>query len=347
MVRRDLKKLLAAAAAAVALLGAGSPADLRASLRTTAQAYLANVTSIATIVGRESTFDYLQRLGEDADQLDNRDVPEGYTREQWTALVREIATLDLSLARQLLSKSYQPMASIRGLGETFVRSSKDGTMQPVAVYVPSRYVPGRAAPLIVFLHGHPQSESQLLGPQYVHDLAERTGTIVVAPYGRGYYDFRDSATDVYDALDAAGKAFTIDARKRFLVGYSMGGFSVFEVAPIRPSAWSAVMCIAGALLGHDAHMVTSMLPNTPFYVLTGARDESIPTKYPTSTAVFLRVSGVPVSYYSQPDGIHRLVTLLPILTQAWNDMHNGIVRSPPPDLGGFSLPSAPMGMTKP
>ena len=68
----------------------------------------------------------------------------------------------------------------------------------------------------MFLHGHPQSESSLIAPGFIDELAERSNTIVVAPYGRGYYDFHGSESDVYDALDAATNAFTIDPRKRYL-----------------------------------------------------------------------------------------------------------------------------------
>ena len=240
------------------------------------------------------------------------------------------------------------MASVRGLGEVFVRSSQDRTMQPVAVYVPSGYAPGNPTPLIVLLHGHPQSETQLLAPPYIAQLAEATESIVVAPWGRGYYDFRGSAADVYDALDAATRAFNIDPRKRFLAGYSMGGFSVFEVAPLHPDDWSAVVSIAGALLGSDSGRILALMPRTPFYVLTGSADDSIPTQYPTATAIFLHNAGLDVSFYSQPGGKHRLVTLLPILTQAWNDMLHEIVRAPPAAVGKISLPSAiPMSMLKP
>ena len=115
--------------------------------------------------------------------------------------------LDVSLAVRLMHRSYQPMAAIRGLGETLLRSTKDGTMQPVAVYVPASYSPQRPAPLVIFLDGHRQAESHLLAPPYVQDLAERTGTIVVAPYGRGAFDFAGSESDVYDAFGAANAAF--------------------------------------------------------------------------------------------------------------------------------------------
>jgi len=334
--------------AALTLLLGSSADDLRVSLRNTAASYLANIAKIGTIAGRDTTFDYYERLNDDADLLADPNVPQGYTAEQWSEVVHRVASLDLSLATQLLQGSYESMASVRGVGETLVRSSNDATMQPVAVYVPSTYAPGRPTPLIVLLHGHPQSETELLAPPYIARLAEQTGTIVVAPWGRGYYDFRGSIADVYDALHAAERAFSIDPRRRFLAGYSMGGFSVFEVAPAHPNEWSAVMCIAGALLGSDARRVVALMRTKPFYVLTGNADDSIPTQYPTVTAAFLQSAGMDVSFYSQPGGIHRLVTLLPILTLAWNDMLHQIVRSPPPALENVTLPSSiPMNALKP
>jgi predicted esterase len=338
---------VAAAAAAVALL-AVAPAQptLREQLRATQRDYYDHLVALVPIVGRYSVTDYMQRLVDDGDALDApNDVPAGFTPEQWRDYVQRKATLDMSLAHQVLSQRYQPIQSVRGLGEALVRSSLDGTMQPVALYVPPSYSPSHPAPLVIFLHGHPQAETSLMSPFYIAQLADTTGSIIAAPYGRGYYDFRGSIADVYDTVTALGKAFSIDTRKRFLAGYSMGGFSVFEVAPVHPDVWSGIMCISGALLGHDAHQVTAMLSRTPFYVLTGSDDDNIPTQYPTATAIFLQGSGLPVSFYSQPHGTHRIVTLLPIFTQAWTDMHRGIVRSPPPALGGMTLPASQPSMS--
>jgi predicted esterase len=335
---------LAAWAAALALLGVSS-SDLDSALRTAAASYYAKVAQVAPVTGRDTTMDYYQRLLDDAD-LVKAPVPDGYTPAVWQYSVNAISRLDISLATQLMEQSYRPLSSIRGLGETLIRASKDGTMQPVAVYVPTTYQPGQKAPLVVFLHGHPQSESSLIAPEFVDELAEKTGTIIVAPYGRGYYDFEGSESDVYDALASAERAFTIDPRKRYLAGYSMGGFSVFLVAPLHPNDWSAVMSIAGALLGSRAHLVTAMLPNTPFYILTGSRDDSIPTQYPTTTAVFLRNSGIPVTFYSDPNATHRLVTLRTILGQAWDDMEAGIVRTPWSLTATGPLLSAPPNLFK-
>jgi pimeloyl-ACP methyl ester carboxylesterase len=337
MVRRYLNGALLAAAATL-LTGSGQ-IDLQAQLRETAASYLAGIAAVAPITGRDTAFDYYERLRDDADLLDDRTAGRGYTTAQWLEMVRRFGMLDLSLATQLLERRYVSMGDVRGWGETMVRSSRDGTMQPVAIYVPPAYAPGRPVSLIVFLHGRLQPETHLLAPFYMAQLANATSTIVVAPWGRGYYDFRGAESDVYDALDAATTAFSVHPRKRYLAGYSMGAFSVFEIAPIHPDRWSAVMCIAGALWGEDARRLVGKMRTSRFYVLTGSADDDVPTQWPTSTANYLASTGIDVSYYSQREGTHRVVTLLPILTLAWNDMLHDVVRSPPPTFGLAQLPS--------
>ncbi len=308
---------------AVLLLAAatGSTAD---TLRGVAAVYYASAAQIASLTGRDTTMDYYQRLLDDADQ----------------GVTGAAAQLDLSLATQLLRRSFTPISAIRGLAETFVRSSTDGTMQPVAVYVPLNYSPARPAPLVVFLHGRLQPESHLIAPDFVVDLAERTNTIVVAPYGRGYYDFRGAENDVYDALNAAIKAFNVDPHRRYLAGYSMGGFSLFRIAPMHPADWSALMTIAGSILASGAAGVVGKMQHARFYVVTGARDGIVPTSYPTGTAIFLRDSGLAVTFYSEPDGTHALASLRSSFSSAWTDMERGVVRLPVGLSGAADLPSA-------
>jgi predicted esterase len=324
------------AAVIIGLIGAVSE-NLGNELRAAAARYYRSAGDIAVVAGPDTTMDYYDRLVADIASL-STPPPPGYPPEAWQRTLRAGSQLDLSLAMQLLDRSYQPMAAIRGLGETLVRSSKDQTLQPVAVYVPRGYAPGVPASLIVFLHGNQQAESHLLAPQYIADLAERSGTIVVAPYGRGAYDFRGAESDVYDAFDAANRSFTIDAHSRYLAGYSMGGFSVFRLAPLHSEDWSAVMSIAGSLLSSRASLLAAMPANVRYYVLTGALDDNVPTRWPTATAIFLRDTGRPVSFYSESDGVHALYTLAPILERAWSDMEHGVVHSPVGLTGAPNLP---------
>ncbi|MGA8475390.1 MAG: alpha/beta hydrolase-fold protein [Candidatus Cybelea sp.] len=325
--------------AVVAFCTGVASGSLDVNLRSVAASYYADAAKIEILTGRDSTMDYYQRLLDDAD-LAQLPAPNNYSIQTWRRLIQAEARLDLSLATQLLHDSFAPLASLHGLAEAFVRSSKDGTMQPVALYVPSTYTPEKPAPLVVFLHGRLQPESHLIAPEFIESLAESTGTIIVAPYGRGYYDYRGSESDVYDALDAATRAFKVDERKRYLVGYSMGGFSLFRIAPIHPERWSAVMCVSGSLLASRAAAVATTMRSTRFYVLTGARDDNVPTAFPTATAIFLRDAGFSVSFYSQPDGTHAMYSLRTILARAWTDMESGVVRLPIGLSGGGNLPDA-------
>ena len=80
------------------------------------------------------------------------------------------------------------------------------------------------------------------------------------------------------------------------------------------------------------------MPNARFYVLTGAKDDVVSTRYPTATAIYLRDAGMAVTFYSQRDGTHELYTLRSIVAQAWNDMENGVVRLPVGLTGSGDLP---------
>ena len=325
--------------AAAAYLAGASTQTIESRLRSAADAYYANVAQVARVTNRDSTMDYYWRLRNDADAW--ADSNSAYHRSDETRnIFMAISELDLSLATQLMRRAYRPMGEIRGLGETLVRSSKDGTMQPVAVYVPASYSAANPANLVVFMHGSDQAESHLIAWPILTQLAERTNTIVLAPYGRGYYDFNGSESDIYDALDAGLANFTIAPKHRYLAGYSMGGFSIFSVAPMRAGEWSAVLCVAGALVQHKAATVTATMGNIRFYIVTGAQDHVVPTLWPTVTATYLRDAGLRVSFYSQPDGTHDLRTLHAALPLAWEDMERGVLRMPWLLPGSVSLPVA-------
>jgi len=288
--------------------------------------YMTDIAAMETLTGRDVAYDYVDRLTNDIAALSS--APSSSPKADYAA---RVATLDDAVVRQYLSRTPQPIASIRGLGETLVRSSADGTLQPLAVYVPASYDPTHPAPFVLFLHGSGGSESGILAQPGLTQLADSTGSIVIAPYGRGYSDFRGNATpDIYDALAVAKSAFALDPRRRYLAGYSMGGFSIFRVGSLHPNEWDGLMCISGGLNGFvDADLALRQMHNLPLYVLTGKNDPVVPTTYTTQSAAYMRTYGMSVSYYQQPDGTHEIVSLLPILARAWADMHRGIVRETP------------------
>ena len=313
------------------------------------QRYEAARAKVEAELGTDVAADVHRRLFDDL-ELQQTPPPERYSAADWAETVAAVTKLDIEAVDQLVSGTPAPLRAAPGLHELLVPSRVDGTWQLVAVYVPPSAKPQRA-PLAVVLHGNPQTESELLGQPYLRRLADRTGTIVIAPYGRGIYDYAEpAATDVYDLLGAVQVAFAADHGRTYLAGYSMGGFSVFKIGPRGGYRWAGVMCISGAILNSGVRPVSIAWHDMRLYVVTGAHDASIPTKYGEQTAGYLAGLGLPVSFYEEGTGTHALRTLTPSLQRAWDDMHAGVTRpeSVPVARSGFSLPAgAPAAALKP
>lgn len=312
-------------ALALAALVSHAPTDAVARVESAVRLFQSSRALIEREIGKDQAIDIGYRLVQDQNSL-QLPVPRAYAEDWNEALNAEIgldvqAVADLAAGRRRAFDTKAP-----GVYETFVVSSVDGTWLPVAVYVP-RGVNQLRPPLALMLHGNPQSETNLLGQPYFRRLADRTGTILVAPWARGTFYYQGVAqNDVYDVLHAAQQAFRPDEKRTFLVGYSMGGFSAFKIGTSYPK-WAAVMDVCGALQSDAFANVEFAWRATPVYVVTGKHDSVVPARYPRQTASVLASIGVPTSFYEEDSGEHMLRTLVPSLTAAWLDMHSGVVNS--------------------
>lgn len=291
-------------------------------------------------LGAGQTVDLGFRLVEDQEAL-NDPVPSWYSPQAWNDTLQTVSATDIEAVHEAAEDAAPRLPTQTGLHEVFVRSPIDDVWEPVAVYIPPKHA--AHPPLAIMLHGRPQSETELLGQPYFRELADRTGTILVAPWGRGNYDFAGVAgRDVTALTSFVQNFYGSNPREIYLVGYSMGGFSVYRVGTTRP--WSAVMCIAGALLNSEVPAVRFAWRDTPVYVINGSADEAIPPLYGVRSAVFMDSLGIPTTLYQQPGGHHAVRTLMPVLERAWADMHAGVVRTntiPRTMAGTGFLPAAP------
>lgn len=148
-------------------------------------------------VGSSQALDLAERLAQD--ENDAALAPtRSYAADRQDALERQV-TLDIQAIADLAAQSPQAMTLKRtGLYETFVRSSADGLLLPAAVYVPANA--RRGGPLALILHGLQESETNLLALPYFRRLADRTGTVLVAPYARGAYFYRVALKRIFEAV---------------------------------------------------------------------------------------------------------------------------------------------------
>ena len=148
---------------------------------------------------------------------------------------------DISRGFQGIPRSAQPplTASQRRILEcTYHFDDADADM-PYVLFIPSSYVPGKPAPLIVDLHGLNITPLMQMLFDGTTDLAERYGFIVVAPMGlslSGWWGARSgrpgelSELDAMNVLKLVRERYTVDSDRIYLISVRSP-----DVAWTRPS----------------------------------------------------------------------------------------------------------------
>jgi predicted esterase len=261
------------------------------------------------------------RLDSDSPAIGKNEKPAWMSTADYVDYETLLAKLDKSLVDQYASGTYHPLADVRGADDTVFKSPADGTMQPLAVYVPKTYDPRTSTSLVVFLHGNTCSENDPLALPWVRAAADSTNSIIIAPYARGNSQYVDPApADVYAALDVALHAFNIDRRRIYLAGHSMGGYGVFIVGPKHPEDWAAVMPVSGGMTTETLNDALRGLQGIPVYLVVGSDDPIVPKGYMKRNFELLERSGIEAHYYEEPGGAHAIGTINKSYARAWHDM---------------------------
>jgi hypothetical protein len=248
-------------------------------------------------------YDFIFRL----DYLQGRlSAPPSQVESPLAADLVTEARLELKLDAELLVNLCPVFAAVNGLDESFYNDDPKTAPDPVAFYIPKQ--DGKKPySLVMLLHGRAQTETDVLSLPVLRDLADRTHTILVAPWGTGGALWgKDAAVEVRAIAGEVERGFPIDSQRVFIVGVNQGGSGVFRIAADQSATFRAALSIGGALEAADAFAVFPRLKSRNVYLI-GQR--------PTYNAL---ASGcIPVSYYDTATE----------LDQAWNDMFNGTVRN--------------------
>ena len=147
---------------------------------------------------------------------------------------------------------------------------ENGPIQHYGLYIPRSYDPEVPTPVSYWLHyrGGKAHSAGAWTPRLITQLGENLGNVVAAPRGRGTSSWytTDAHQDVFEvimdveALDVSDRAPTvdavtgvanalslnIDASRRYLSGYSMGGYGTYLFGLLYPDLFAAGYSTSGA-----------------------------------------------------------------------------------------------------
>jgi poly(3-hydroxybutyrate) depolymerase len=200
-----------------------------------------------------------------------------------------------------------------------------GKEMEYALYVPTGYDAKKPTPLIVALHGLGSNPQQVIRYGQLTELAEKHGTIVVAPMGyneRGWYGAQGelsrfaepqnlgelSEQDVMNVFERTRKEFAIDESRMYLMGHSMGGGGTWHLAMQHPGLWAAIAPIAPAPT-HEGLAGLEKIKHIPAIVVQGDEDSLVPVANTRRWVAKMKDLGMDYTYIEVPGGGHVDVAL--------------------------------------
>jgi poly(3-hydroxybutyrate) depolymerase len=171
-----------------------------------------------------------------------------------------------------------------------------GKEMEYALFVPSKYDKEKKTPLLVALHGLGGNPQQIIRSRGLTEEAEKRGYVVVAPMGynsKGWYGVKGpgggfgkgkfgkggddppnlrelSEKDVMNVVGLVRKEFTIDDKRIYLLGHSMGGAGAWHLGTKFADTWAGLAPIAPAAFGPPLGL--DKIKHMPVIVVQGDKD---------------------------------------------------------------------------
>jgi predicted peptidase len=156
---------------------------------------------------------------------------------------------------------------------------------PCRLLVPRNYDAKKRYPLLVYLHGGggigTDNARQIRGGNgQVLDVFVRNQkgfpSFILVPQssGEGWAD-RAQLAKILDVIAGAQKQYSIDAKRVYLGGQSIGGFATYAVVAARPDLFAAAFVLSGSGDPSSA----PKLARVPFWILHGSADRIVPVDY--------------------------------------------------------------------
>ncbi|MGZ8844915.1 MAG: carboxylesterase family protein [Pyrinomonadaceae bacterium] len=196
-----------------------------------------------------------------------------------------------------------------------------GETLPYRLFVPQNYDRKKKYPLVVYLHGGGVGDDNLKqingGNGYLIDFFTQAETqtrhpaLVVAPQssGDGWIETPRVPANptrqlklVVELIDSLRRTYSIDGKRLYVAGQSLGGFGTFAIVAEFPQLFAAGVPLCG---GADESKVSSMI-KTPLWVFHGEKDETVPVDFSRRIVAAMKKAGGSVKYTEYPGAGHNI-----------------------------------------
>lgn len=208
--------------------------------------------------------------------------------------------------------------------EARVQKDKDGHTLPYRLLRPEPYEPGKKYPLVIFFHGAGERGTDNLA-QLVHGVTVFATTenrkkypcFVMAPQcpaDKRWVEMDWSAPSgvqpaepsdpmrlAIAAADALEKEFSIDRRREYVTGLSMGGFGTWDAITRYPKRFAAAAPVCGG--GDEA--VAARAKKIPVWAFHGSADNVVMPDRSRHMVEALRKAGAEPKYTEYPGVGHN------------------------------------------
>jgi predicted peptidase len=198
---------------------------------------------------------------------------------------------------------------------TFVSSTGDSLMY--RLMKPLDFDSTRKYPLVVCLHG-----SSAVGSDNVKQVAATLPAQMLSsvenrkkypaflfvpqcPRGFGWGGLPDQPSVdslVFEAIAAIEKEFLVDTSRRYVSGYSMGGYGAWHFICTRPEMFAAAVPICG---GGDPELAKNIV-DIPIWAFHGAKDMNVPVAGTRNIIESIKQAGGNPRYTEFPDAAHDI-----------------------------------------
>ena len=193
-----------------------------------------------------------------------------------------------------------------------------GNSMPYRLFVPPELDPERPYPLVLFLHGAGErGTDNLLQVRFHIDhlinatQGNRYTSYLVAPQvpRGGSWTSTRSLNLVQGILDEVQRNHSVDARRLYVTGLSMGGFGTLWQLFHFPKTFAAAVPLSGGIPRSQADGVAAVIKDIPTWVFHGSADRVVPVDWSRAIVEAMRNAGGMPRYTEYRGSPHNIWTL--------------------------------------